>query len=153
MVFWTCIGEVPCSNILHYFVFMVYLMTSVFLCFFGFLDDGYVELERIWKEVFLVYWFRARLTPLRTSATNWPIVPAPDDRWWWWMWSSRRNENWQGKPKYSEKLCPSVTLSTNPPWLTWARTRATAVGSTQDSYVHEVPSLNLKACSVVSVCS
>jgi hypothetical protein len=39
-----------------------------------------------------------RLSPLRTSATNWPIVPAPDR---WRMWSSLWSENWQGKPKYS----------------------------------------------------
>jgi hypothetical protein len=46
----------------------------------------------------------------------WPIVPAPDDRWWW-LWSSRSNEDWQGKPKYSEKTCRSDTLSTtNPTW-------------------------------------
>jgi hypothetical protein len=46
----------------------------------------------------------------------WPIVPAPDDRWWW-LWSSWWNEGWQGKPKYSEKTCPSATLSTtNPTW-------------------------------------
>jgi hypothetical protein len=33
------------------------------------------------------------------------------------MWSSWWNEIWQGKPKYSEKTCPSVTSSiTN---LTW----------------------------------
>jgi hypothetical protein len=51
-----------------------------------------------------------RLSPLRTSATNWPIAPAPDDRWW--VWSSRWNEKWQGKSKYSEKTCPSATLST-----------------------------------------
>jgi hypothetical protein len=45
----------------------------------------------------------------------WPIVPAPDDRWW--LWSSWWNEDWQGKPKYSEKTCPSATLSTtNPTW-------------------------------------
>jgi hypothetical protein len=57
-----------------------------------------------------------RLSPLGTSATNWPVAPAPDDRWWW-MWSSRRNENWQGKPKYSEKTYPSATLFTiNPTW-------------------------------------
>jgi hypothetical protein len=57
-----------------------------------------------------------RLSPLGTSTTNWPIVPAPDDRWWW-MWSSRWNETCQGKPKYSEKTCPSATLSTtNPTW-------------------------------------
>jgi hypothetical protein len=49
-------------------------------------------------------------------APNSPIVPAPDDRWW--MWSSRGNENWQGKPKNSEKICPSATLSTtNPTWF------------------------------------
>jgi hypothetical protein len=45
-----------------------------------------------------------------------PIVPAPDDRWWS-LWSSWWNEGWQGKPKYSEKTCPSATLSTtNPTW-------------------------------------
>jgi hypothetical protein len=46
----------------------------------------------------------------------WPIVPAPDDRWGW-LWSNWWNEDWQGKPKYLEKTCPSVTLSTtNPTW-------------------------------------
>jgi hypothetical protein len=46
----------------------------------------------------------------------WPIVPAPDDRWWW-LWSNWWNEDWQGKPKYSEKTCPNATLSTkNPNW-------------------------------------
>jgi hypothetical protein len=28
----------------------------------------------------LVSWGGVRLSPLGTSATNWPIVPAPDDR-------------------------------------------------------------------------
>jgi hypothetical protein len=56
-----------------------------------------------------------RLSLLGTAATNWPIVPAPDDRLW--TWSSRWNGNWQGKPKYSEKTCPSATLTTtNPTW-------------------------------------
>jgi hypothetical protein len=41
----------------------------------------------------------ARLSPLGMSATNWLIVPAPDDRWVWDIWW---NENWQGKPKYSQ---------------------------------------------------
>jgi hypothetical protein len=64
---------------------------------------------------FLVSWDGLRLSPLGTSATNSPVVPAPDDRWW--MWSSRWNENWHGKPKYSEITCPSATLSTkNPTW-------------------------------------
>jgi hypothetical protein len=33
------------------------------------------------------------------------------------VWSSRWNEDWQGKLKYWEKTCPSATLSTiNPTW-------------------------------------
>jgi hypothetical protein len=38
--------------------------------------------------------------------------------WWLWGWRIIRwNEDWQGKPKYSEKTCPSATLSTtNPTW-------------------------------------
>jgi hypothetical protein len=36
---------------------------------------------------------------------------------WWWLWSSWWNEDSQGKPKYSEKTCPSATLSTtNSTW-------------------------------------
>jgi hypothetical protein len=37
----------------------------------------------------------------------WPIVPAPDDRW---LWRNLWNEDWHGKPKYSEKTCPSATF-------------------------------------------
>jgi hypothetical protein len=34
--------------------------------------------------------------------------------WWWRIWW---NDDWQGKPKFSEKTCPSATLSaTNPTW-------------------------------------
>jgi hypothetical protein len=39
----------------------------------------------------------------------WPIVPAPDDRWGR-LWSSWWNEDWQGKPKYSEKTRPAPLL-------------------------------------------
>jgi hypothetical protein len=50
-----------------------------------------------------------------TSATIWPSVPVPNDRWWW-VWSSLWND-WQGEPNYSEKTCPRTTLSTtNPTW-------------------------------------
>jgi hypothetical protein len=34
--------------------------------------------------------------------------------WWWRIWW---NEDWQGKPKYSEKTYPSATLSTINPTL------------------------------------
>jgi hypothetical protein len=74
----------------------------------------HVILSIIWFQI-LVSWGGVRLSPFGKSATKWPIVPAPDDRWW--MWSSRWNEKWEGKPKYSEKNCPSSTLSTtNPTW-------------------------------------
>jgi hypothetical protein len=65
----------------------------------------------------LVSWGAVRLSQLGMSATNWPIVPVPDDGWWR-MWSSQWNENWQRKPKYSEKTCPSVILSTTNPTCT-----------------------------------
>jgi hypothetical protein len=46
----------------------------------------------------------------------WPVVPAPDDRWGW-LWNNWWNKDWDGKPKYSEKTCPSATLpTTNPTW-------------------------------------
>jgi hypothetical protein len=78
-------------------------------------------------SIFLISWGGVRLSPLSTSVTNWPIVPVPDDRWVWNIWW---NENWQGKPKYSEKTCPSATLSTtDPTCLSLARTRAAAAGS------------------------
>jgi hypothetical protein len=31
------------------------------------------------------------------------------------LWSNWWNEDWQGKPKYLEKTCPSATLSTTNP--------------------------------------
>jgi hypothetical protein len=87
------------------------------------------------QSVFLVSCGGASLSPLGTLASIWPIVPARDDRWWW-VWSSRWNENWQGKPKYSEKTCSNATLSTtNPTWselTAWAMARPcprTQVGS------------------------
>jgi hypothetical protein len=33
------------------------------------------------------------------------------------VWSSRWNDNWQGKPKYSKKACSGATLSTTNPTL------------------------------------
>jgi hypothetical protein len=46
----------------------------------------------------------------------WPIVQAPGDRRGW-LWRNWWNEDWQGKPKYSEKTYPSASLSTtNPTW-------------------------------------
>jgi hypothetical protein len=46
----------------------------------------------------------------------WPVVPTQDDRWWL-LWSNWWNEDWRGKPNYSQKTCSSATLpTTNPTW-------------------------------------
>jgi hypothetical protein len=42
---------------------------------------------------------------------KWPIVPAPGD----YDDGENRWNDWQGKPKYSEKTCPSAALSTTNP--------------------------------------
>jgi hypothetical protein len=77
--------------------------------------DPYPNLRELWRHRSFFTASQTFLSPLGTTATVLPIVPAPDDRWW--MWSSRWNENWQGKPKYSEKTCHSASLSTTKP--TW----------------------------------
>jgi hypothetical protein len=54
----------------------------------------------------------SKLGPLGTSATEWLIVPAPgdyDDEEFGGM------KTGVGIPKYSEKTCPSATLSTTNP--------------------------------------
>jgi hypothetical protein len=64
--------------------------------------------------VFLILLDGMRMSPLRTSDTNWSIVPALDDRWDLGSWS---NEIWQGNPKYLEKTYLSAILCTkNPTW-------------------------------------
>jgi hypothetical protein len=83
---------------------------------------------RIWSVVVSFRWGGVRLSRLGTSPTNWPVLPAPVDKWWW-MWSIRWLENWQEEQKYSEKTCPNATLSTTNPTWHWARTRAAAVES------------------------
>jgi hypothetical protein len=58
-----------------------------------------------------------------------PIVAASNDRRWCVL-SNPWKEIWQGKPKYSEKSCPSDSCPPQIPLnLTWARTRAAAAGS------------------------
>jgi hypothetical protein len=50
---------------------------------------------------------------------------------WKWLWRSRWNVDWQGKPKFSEKTCPSATFVHHriPHEQTRVWTRAAAVGS------------------------
>jgi hypothetical protein len=74
-----------------------------------------IIIENRYNYFFFVSWGGVRLSPLSTPATNWPIVPTPNNIWW--IWSSGYNENCRGKPKYSEKTCPSAISSTT--HLTW----------------------------------
>jgi hypothetical protein len=72
-----------------------------------------------WPAQFMyIHFFNASgigLSPLYCDHF-WPVVPAPDDRWGW-FWNNWYKEDWQGKPKYSEKTCTSPTLhTTNPTW-------------------------------------
>jgi hypothetical protein len=65
------------------------------------------ESSKLLKMFFLVGWDLRHqvLRPLLAYCT------APNDRWGW-LSSNWWNEDWQGKPKYSEKTYPSATLST-----------------------------------------
>jgi hypothetical protein len=52
-----------------------------------------------------LFFFQIRVVTMKLYATGTlitigPIVPDPDEKW---VWSSSWNENWQGKPKYSDK--------------------------------------------------
>jgi hypothetical protein len=63
---------------------------------------------------------------LGTSATNRPIVPAPDDRL---VWNICLNANWQAKQSTTRKPAPVPFCPPQIPHdLTWYRTRAFAVG-------------------------
>jgi hypothetical protein len=79
-------------------------------------------------QLFLVSWGGVRLSPLGTSATNWPIVPAPmiDDECGavGGMRIGRGNRNIRRTPA-PVPLCPPQI----PHELTWARTSAVAVGN------------------------
>jgi hypothetical protein len=63
----------------------------------------------------------------------WPLLAYCASLGWWWRWSwrSRWNVDWQGKPKFSEKICPSATFVHHkiPHDQTRVWTRATMVGS------------------------
>jgi hypothetical protein len=63
------------------------------------------------------YWIPRYLFKSLVLRPLWPIVQTPmidEDNFWsnWW------NENWQGKPKYSEKTYRSATLSTTKAHMT-----------------------------------
>jgi hypothetical protein len=81
------------------------------------------------EHVLFYYWWRGTKS-LGTTATSGLLYKPPmideDDFWsnWW-------NEDWQGKPKYSEKTCPSATLSTTKSHMArpGLETRTAAVGS------------------------
>jgi hypothetical protein len=57
------------------------------------------------------YWGGVRLSPLCTSATNWPIVPATDDRRWW-AWSQSVEWKLVRETEVLGENLPNATFST-----------------------------------------
>jgi hypothetical protein len=72
------------------------------------------------------YLFKSLGTTATSGLLYKPQMTDEDD-----FWSNRWNEDWQGKPKYSEKTCPSATLSTTKSHMTRPgfEPRTAAVGS------------------------
>jgi hypothetical protein len=108
------------SLLIHSVIFVINMFWYIKLsCLFTFLHPSRrfptKKFDSISKTLptsfFIISGVRLSLLVLR------PIVPATYDRWWW-LWSNWWNEDWQRKSKYSEKTCPSATVSTtNPTWL------------------------------------
>jgi hypothetical protein len=74
---------------------------------------------RLQLETCFFFLIRIVRSGVRTGSTrhvgHWmAYCTCPGWLWWWRIWW---NEDWQGKPKYSEKTWPNSTLSTtNPTW-------------------------------------
>jgi hypothetical protein len=94
---WHILAEIPNS------IFKLKLPQK--FCYFLLADKRMYAVAK-----FFFWWGGTYVT--RYCGHFWPIVqPQMIDEGDWW------NEDWQGKPKYSEKTCPSPTLSTtNPTW-------------------------------------
>jgi hypothetical protein len=69
----------------------------------GFID-GFFTVTLNYNQFFFI-WF-VRLFSLRPL-----LAYCASLRWWWrWLWKSRSNVDRLGKPKFSEKTCPSTTF-------------------------------------------
>jgi hypothetical protein len=53
--------------------------------------------------------------PFWVHSARRPLLAFCTYPWWLWRWRILWNEDWQGKPKHSERTCPSATLSTTNP--------------------------------------
>jgi hypothetical protein len=73
--------------------------------------------KHVWRDCdYYHYWGETESTWY--CGHYWPTVPTSDTIWLW-FWSNWWNEDWQRKPKHSEKTCPSATLSTTKSHKTW----------------------------------
>jgi hypothetical protein len=85
----------------NFLICIIYIYIYIYIYIFAFLG---------WSETESTCYVGHYLTYCTNSAWWWWWW------WWWWVWSNRWND-WQEKPKYSEKTCLSVTLSTTNPTL------------------------------------
>jgi hypothetical protein len=75
--------------------------------------------RKMWKGLHLLF-FLIRILgveSIRVHSARLPLLAYCTCPGWLWRWRVWWNENWQGKPMYSEKTCPSATSSTIN--LTW----------------------------------
>jgi hypothetical protein len=80
-----------------------------------------------------LFFFNSGLWGYWHCGHSWPIVPASGDSEDDCREADGRNVDWQGKPKFSEKTCPSTTFVHHkiPHDQTRVWTRVAAVGSRQ----------------------
>jgi hypothetical protein len=74
----------------------------------------FVTHDSIFPKLFSL-WFRGVWDSVHLVRL--PLLAYCTCHGWLWGWKILWIEDWQGKPKYSEKTCPSATSSTtNPTW-------------------------------------
>jgi hypothetical protein len=109
-------------------MFRNYLISIETICERVIWEERYTREEYLLTYLFFYYYYLV-CEAIGTAATP-GLLCQP-----WvigkWLWTRRWNVDWQGKPKFSEKTCPSATFVHHkiPHYQTRISTRAAAVGS------------------------
>jgi hypothetical protein len=107
------------SHSKHWCLYCVHFFcVCVVLCVGSGLATGWSPVQVVRLTVYRIKKLKKR-RGVQTGPTRYvghwmAYCTCPGWLWWWRIWW---NEDWQGKPKYSEKTFPSATSSTtNPTW-------------------------------------